>query len=374
MSNDAAPVLRVLNGRLAGTEKTLPSDRAISIGHQFWQDVVIREPATKGIALELSLDPAGTAQVTVLSGEASLLGSTVSAGNTALLPAYVPFSIGGVAMAWGQPESARWTEAGGLALAVPTPRPADPSLQDQAMAIVGKLGDKAGDMLTGWRLVALGGAGVLLVAATAAGPAMDALGLRADRAQRVERALDEAGLPQLRAANNDATGGVIVTGVVGGDAERAKAEQVLRASYIPGQLDVQTTTDLANASADVARIHGLQAMARPIGHAAIELRTTPLAPDQKTKLVQAVKTDVRQVRQVVLRDDLMPDDNSPVRSVADATKKVSTVVSGDPAYIQTADGARYFAGAMMPSGHRLVRIQGHDVLLEKNGRETRLTF
>jgi type III secretion protein D len=63
-----------------------------------------------------------------------------------------------------------------------------------------------------------------------------------------------------------------------------------------------------------------------------------------------------------------------VRTVADATKKVSTVVAGDPAYIQTADGARYFAGAMMPSGHRLVAIEGQIVRLEKNGHEVKLSF
>ena len=86
MTDAPAPhVLRVLNGRLAGTEKMLPPCGTLSIGYQFWQDVVIRDPATRGIALDVSFDETGAAQLVVLIGEASLLGSTLSAGQTALL-------------------------------------------------------------------------------------------------------------------------------------------------------------------------------------------------------------------------------------------------------------------------------------------------
>ena len=50
------------------------------------------------------------------------------------------------------------------------------------------------------------------------------------------------------------------------------------------------------------------------------------------------------------------------------------MVGGDPGFIQTVDGARYFPGAMMPSGHRLVAIQGNVAIFEKGGRETRVAF
>ncbi|MBW8911260.1 MAG: hypothetical protein JF564_05095, partial [Sphingomonas sp.] len=139
-------------------------------------------------------------------------------------------------------------------------------------------------------------------------------------------------------------------------------------------VDVQTVGELANASVDVARIRGLQAVARPIGPAAIELRTTPLDPDGRAKLTQAVRTDVPALKRLVLRDDMPPPEDVPLKTVADATKKVSTVVAGDPAYIQTVDGARYFTGAIMPSGHRLIGIVGNTVMLEKNGRQTQLKF
>lgn len=368
-----APVLRVLSGRLTGTERPLPAGGTVSIGHQFWQDVVIRDPATKGIAVDLAIDGGG-AQITVLTGEAALLGSRLEAGQTALLPPFVPFSIGGVALAWGAPNDARWAEAGELARSTPAPPATLPTPLDQAGALIGRAGEGLGSVLTGRRAAMLAGIAVLALGAATALPAMEALGLRADPATRVDRALAEAGLPALIAANDPRDDGVTVTGVVRLDAERAEAQEVARRTHAASRVDVQTSAELARAGADVARIHGLQAVARPIGLTAVELRTTPLSDSQRARLVQAVRADVRQIGKLALRDDLPPKEDAPLRTIADATKKVSTVVSGEPGYVQTVDGARYFAGAVMPSGHRLLGIRGNVVYLEKNGRQTRLTF
>jgi type III secretion protein D len=366
-------VLRVLNGRLAGTEKALPPSGTLSIGYQFWQDVVIRDPATKGIACDLRIDESGAAQILVLSGEARLLGSPLVAGQTGLLPPYVPVSIGGVALAWGDPASARWQEAGGLAASVPQLPPPPPTMGDQARDFLAETGDRLAELFSGKRALVAVGAGLLLVGASAAGPAVDALGLRGNPSVRAEHALNQAGLPGLNAAPDPGADGVVVTGVVSNEQDRVKAQQVLRTAYVPGTVQVQTSQELAQASADVARIHGHDAVARPIGRTDVELRTTPLSDDDRTRLLHAVKADVPAVGQIAIKDDLAPDD-MPLKSVQDATKKVSTVVAGDPSYISTSDGAHYFPGAMMPSGHKLVGIEGNVVLLEKNGRETRLTF
>lgn len=367
-------VLRVLNGRLAGTERALPAAGTVSIGHQFWQDVVIRDAATKGIAVDLSIDADGRAQITVLEGEATMLGSTVEAGGAGILPPYVPFTIGGVALAWGDPASERWSDATELAETIPALPATPPSARDHAVAAIGRAGQGLGGVVTPQRVTMLAAVVGFILLASVAMPVVDALGLRGDPAARVQSAMTRAGIAGLRANGDAASGYVTVTGVVGNESQRAKATEALRRSGVRGTLAIQTSADLARAAIEVARIHGTPAVARPIARTAIELRTTPLDPDQEQKLVQAVRTDVPALTRVALRDDMPPVETAPIRTVADATKKVSTVVGGDPAYIQTVDGARYFAGAMMPSGHRLVTIQGNTVFLEKNGRETRLTF
>ena len=371
--NVAEPILRILSGRLAGTERPLPASGTVSIGHQFWQDVVIRDAATKGIAVDLTTEADGHARITLLEGEADLLGSTIEAGSTALLPPYVPFTIGGVAIAWGQAGSDRWGEASGLVAIVPATPEMPPSAKDHAIAAVGRAGAGIGGVLTRRRVTMAAAVLGVFILAIVAMPVVDALGLRGAPAVRVERAMMAAGLTGLKVQGDGSTP-ISVTGVVANESQRAKATEALRSTGIDGTIAVQTSADLARAATEVARIHGLQSTARPIGRTAVELRVTPLDPDAREKLAQAVRGDVRALTRLTLRDDLAPVETSPLRTVQDATKKVSTVVAGDPAFIQTVDGARYFAGAMMPSGHRLVGIQGNVVLLEKNGREIRLTF
>ncbi|PAX06985.1 SctD/MshK family protein [Sphingomonas lenta] len=371
MTEATGPVLRVLTGRLAGTEKALPANGTVSIGHQFWQDVVIRDPATKGVAVDLAVDGDGAAQITVLSGEATMLGSELEAGRTAILPPYVPFSIGGVALAWGEPESERWGEAGGLAQATPAPALPPPDAKDQALAVLKEAGSDVRGVFRGRRAWALGAAGVLMVGAATALPAIDALGLRGDEATRVDRALAAAGLPALTVAP-DPAGGVVVTGVVAREAERVRAQDVLRDSGLPGQISVQTSAELAQSVAALARTQNIQAQARPMGRTGVFLRTTPMRPDQRARLEQAVRTDLPLAGRLLLREDLVSAEDLAIRSVADLTKKVSSVIAGEPAYIQTVDGARYFPGAILPSGHRLLAIQPDAVHLEKNGRQLRL--
>jgi type III secretion protein D len=367
-------ILRVLNGRLAGTEKALPEAGTVSIGHQFWQDVVIRDPATKGIAVDLTLND-GVAQLTVLEGEATLLGSTVGEGATAIVPPYVPFAIGGVALAWGEKDAGRWDEASGLAQSVPTPPALPPAAHEQAVAALDRLRDDVTAAATPRRLKVAGLALVVLLLGLFAMPIAEGLGLRKSPSERGDRALAEAGMPQLAVLPaGDGSDAVVVHGVVRNTAERDRAAAVLRDAGIDASSDLRTSAELAQASVDAARLRGVPAVARPVGLTAVELRTVPMEAGQLRRLQAAIRGDVRDLTRLAMVDNLPPPEEKPLKTVADATKKVSTVVAGDPSYIQTVDGARYFSGAMMPSGHRLVGIQGNNVVLEKNGRETRLTF
>lgn len=372
--SEGGNVLRVLGGRLSGTQKQLPDDGRISIGHQFWQDVVIRDAAVKGHAVDLVVSDGGAAQVTVLEGSIELLGSTVDAGQTALLPPYVPFTIGGIPLAWGDPESPRWSEAGGLALAKPSPPPLPPSAREHAVTWARGVGGQIDAGIT--RKVIGAGLALLLVVALLVGlmPAIDALGLRGSPAERVQRALTARGLTDLQVVRDGDAGGVVVRGLVRSDADRQKVESVLRDTYSPGRVEVQTTEELAQASVDVAQMRGFTANARSLGRGVVELHTTPLSAEQRPQLFRAVNTDVRGIKRLVIRDDLPAIDDQPLKTISDATKKVSTVVVGDPSFVQTVDGGRYFTGALMPSGHRLVRFEGDTVVFEKNGKLTRVSF
>ncbi len=60
--------------------------------------------------------------------------------------------------------------------------------------------------------------------------------------------------------------------------------------------------------------------------------------------------------------------------VDDPGKRIASIVPGNPAYIVTADGARYFVGAMLPTGHRITAIAGQRVSLERDGEAIALNL
>jgi type III secretion protein D len=61
-------------------------------------------------------------------------------------------------------------------------------------------------------------------------------------------------------------------------------------------------------------------------------------------------------------------------SVNASAKRVVSVVDGSPAYLVTADGARYFVNAILPDGHRVVAIRNGAVTLERDGEQIVVTF
>ncbi len=67
-----------------------------------------------------------------------------------------------------------------------------------------------------------------------------------------------------------------------------------------------------------------------------------------------------------------PPENVPV--VDDPGKRIASIVPGESPYVVTADGTRYFVGALLPTGHRIEAIEAHAVQLVKDGQRHELHF
>ncbi|MGQ3096342.1 MAG: SctD/MshK family protein, partial [Roseateles sp.] len=66
---------------------------------------------------------------------------------------------------------------------------------------------------------------------------------------------------------------------------------------------------------------------------------------------------------------------APTPPAEDPAKRLVAVVdNADSPYFITADGARYFSGALLPSGHRVVQIAERSVTVERDGQRTLLTL
>lgn len=369
---DDALVIRVLTGTRAGAEAALPASGRATVGHEYWHDVVVREEATRGQAVEIELGADDVARLSVLDGEALLLGSTLRAGDTAVLPPYVPVSIGGVALAYGAATSDRWAGAESIAAstAPAAVEPAEPVREGLWATLVDGTRSRMGQAVRPAALLGIIGA---IVVAFAAGPAIDALQLGGGPADRTSRALTAAGFRNV-AVREGANDEIQVSGYVPNEADRQRVQQLIDAQGLRATVSIETGEELARSTADVARLNGVEAQARTLGAGVVELRSAPLDADGRSRIEGLVRRDVPGLRKLVFRDAPTIDSQDNIKTVADVTKRVSSVVAGDPSYIMTADGGRYFPGAMMPSGHRLVAITEQTVVLERNGRRIVLKF
>jgi type III secretion protein D len=371
--------LRVLKGRAAGASRPLPLSGRVRVGSSFAADIVLREPSAPAFAAELMLEAGEPPRLRVVDGTLDLLGTPIAAGALIIWPTGVPLAIGPIVVALGAAGAApEWRTAETLAAACPAsaPQPA----AEQTTPGARQLREMAGRWVGEWRLrhalprQSLLSGGIvlasLLALALAPAPRLPRFG---DPAARAASVLTEAGYPQLKIA--EAAGGVMtVSGIVPDEGARAAVAETLDRAGITHELDVQTGDELLRMAVDVARLSGVAASARRIGPQAVELTTTPLAPEARAELVAAVRRDVPALGEVRIVDGLVPHDPAPPGTVSEAAKRVSTVVTGNPGYVLTADGARYFPGAILPSGHRLVAVESGAIRVERNGGETLIRF
>lgn len=134
--------------------------------------------------------------------------------------------------------------------------------------------------------------------------------------------------------------------------------------------------DLLASAVEVFRLHGVKARASwsPTGELVLHTRERDTAPVQAA--ADAARRDI--ARLPALRVDNQPP--APVAAPTapppdDPAKRLVAVVdNADSPYFITADGSRYFSGALLPSGHRVVQIAERAVIVERDGQRTRLTL
>jgi type III secretion protein D len=96
--------------------------------------------------------------------------------------------------------------------------------------------------------------------------------------------------------------------------------------------------------------------------------------DALARATATARRDVAGLRELVVDNEptTPPPQNTPVAD--DPGKRVAAIVPGDSPYVVTADGTRYFVGALLPTGHRVEAIEAHRVVLTRDGRQSQLDF
>jgi type III secretion protein D len=363
--------LRVLEGPQAGARAPLKSAvpcvlAAEPDGSGEAADILLREdklpPARVRVCAELT-----QATLEVVSGEVLLGNEVLGAGKQAHWSQHTPLKIGGSLVAFGRACIDDWSKpaaAEGLADAG----------TDAAGAGDGRapLRRRAEVWLAGV------GAGVLVACAGALGIAHVAAAPTPPRVNEVVQLTQALRATEFNTLEVGRTGDgrLALRGRLSAQAQRTKLDAWLAARPASSPVAVEVTVDeaLAHDVTETFRVNGISVQAEVTGPGRVAVQAAERDADRLARAEEVVRRDVRGLEQLAVRNTAKPLPPPPPPVADDPNKRISSLVPGEPAYLVTADGARYFVGALLPTGHRITQIEQSRVTLERDGQRSTLTF
>jgi len=138
---------------------------------------------------------------------------------------------------------------------------------------------------------------------------------------------------------------------------------------VPVVVDVTSVSAMADAAGEILRAQGIDAAVEPNRRnpQGIIVNAPFMATDRREELREMLARDLPNLKHIVFRVDDTRGVNALQSFFAASGTGMATLVS-DPGHIVTADGARWFPGAVLPSGHRLISIENNSIRFEKDGR------
>ena len=358
--------LRVLEGPQSGARAPLtigvPCVLAAGPDGGDGADIVLRDPAAAPTRVRVSAD-APHAILEVLQGEVQVGGETLRAGAQSLWSMNAPLRVGALVVAFGRACVDQWPADGDKpASALPTadaPGAAATPLRRRAEVWLAAMG--------GGVLVVC--AAALWIAHAAVAPAVAATPGIAEWSTALASS-EFAALQLVRGAD----GQVTLRGRLATDAARQKLDTWLRDHALTVRVDVVVDENVARSVAEVFRVNGVAAKVTVAGPGRIDAQAAERDADRLARAEEVVRRDVRGLDQLVVRNTAKPLPPPMPAMSDDPGKRISSLVTSEPAYLVTADGSRYFIGALLPSGHRVTRIGAGSVTLEIHGQQTSLNF
>jgi type III secretion protein D len=371
LADKARLTLRVLTGRNAGAEHSLPPDRRVLIGHSYDNDIVLRNAQSRGFALQVT--PHGKlAALEVVAGEIVVLGRTLVAGERVTLEPYVPVRMSGIVFAIGENDETRWAAASELAAHDPqaaitasdtAPRT---NVSERIELRTQPIRNRYAAMLLAPKTLLLAAALLLTVAVgTFVGTTL--LAPPGPSPQELKRELVEQGFGHLRVEQAESGDGLAIVGLVANDDQLLQLRGWTERTHPDIALGVATLTSAAEAADNLLAAHNVDASVRPSGLDGLLIETEFLPRDRQAELEALLRRDLPRVQFFTFtasptlgQSDLAYFFNAPGYGAA-------SFVAGDPGYIVTEDGTRWFAGANLPTGHTIVEITGNSVTVERDG-------
>ncbi|NML18509.1 SctD/MshK family protein [Azohydromonas caseinilytica] len=377
-NSDNAPLeLRVLEGPQAGARAPLAGTCLLALADgsaaDEEADLLLHDAAGQAARVRIAA-AGGHALLEVLAGTVELDGEPLEAGRVAPWPMQARLRLGTTLLAFGpagrEHGDAADAEPKSEAQATAEAWAAAQARSGGLPAMVKRRGRAAAWMLPAGLFATLGGLAALTLAlvwgagnkapAPAKPPAL-VEALQGSEFASLDVVRDASGRPEIR-------------GRLATLAERARLDAWLAARQFTPAVQVQVDEGLARDVTNTFRVNGVAVQARVLGAGEVAVEASEPDAQRLERAQEVVRRDVRGLRQLAVANRAKPEPPPAPPVPDDPGKRIASLVPGDPAYLVTADGARYFVGAMLPTGHRITRIDGQRVTLERAGEESSLNF
>ena len=357
--------LRVFEGPQGGARAPLAAGQPCVLaaepdGAGDGADIVLREDKMPPARVRVRAD-LPQASIEVLSGQVELGDKTLTAGEQAAWSMHTPLKIGSSVVAFGRACVDDWSV---------DPVPETTATADAPAAAAAKvpLRRRAEVWLAGMgACVMLACVGALWMARVAAAPAV----APAEPALSLPAAL-RAGEFAMLEANTAADGRTTLRGRLPTLAQRAQLDAWLAGRGFTPKVEVWVDEAIAHDVTEVFRVNGVSVRTQVAGAGRIAAEAVEPNADKLNRAADVVRRDVRGLQALEVRNTAKPAPPPAPPVSDDPGKRIASLVPGDPGYLVTADGSRYFIGAQLPTGHRITQIDKSRVTLELHGQSSTL--
>ncbi|MDY7098026.1 MAG: hypothetical protein SXU28_07800 [Pseudomonadota bacterium] len=370
--------IRVLAGRNQGAQHSLPPDRRIMLGHSYENDIVLRDADSRGFSLYLT--PRGKlAMVEVMAGRIVVLGRDIVAGEKITLEPYVPVRMSGFVFAIGGNNEERWAEAQELARQHPqaistaeTTAPAT-NVAERIDLRTQPMRSRYGETLAS-PFVLFVAAALLLAVAFGALFGTSMLEARGPSPVAVKTGLSQKGFGSLSVERAEDGLGIAIVGLVADESELLRLKEWAGQEYPEATLGVATLDSAAEAADNLLAAHNVDAEVRADAALGLTIETEFLPRDRQAELEALLRRDLPRVRQFTFTPSAQRGESDLAYFFNAPGYGAASFVAGDPSYIVTQDGTRWFTGANLPTGHTIIEITDNTVTVERDGLRDTLTM
>jgi type III secretion protein D len=354
----------VLTGEQAGARRHLDDNTTFTISGKMDTDVVFRDSSINEERLNL-ITKNNEVYIQVLNGDIEVQGEKISSGNLVKVPEYTKIKIGETTFAFGRELNATWREIVDYVSKIEL---------TSARAKKFSQGFKRNQRM--FVLVAFFLITAIFISLYFNRTVNNVDDINIANIENIQNILVQNGFESLAVAKSD-TGQYVISGFLMTNRERSIIEKIIDEHKIPALLDLSTGDYLATEVRELLRVNGIEAEVKALKYGTVIISTELENQKKLEKLKQIAINEIPSLSE--LETEYIKSENTAQTIWPDTVynkkdKRITMVVDGVPAYLMTSDKSKYYVGAILPTGHKIISIAKKQVVLEKEGQLTTLDF